>query len=297
MKTQPTAFRTAEGGKTQKVAHIFIVKIGTSKISNSIYATDFDTDVIVTGLPVSKGPDPCTFTAVSCKFDSGEETPSIADQKATFQCALISEEIRRYIQTCPVRTVEFEAFRLNVSTLPNAAYATDSYMIFKGVGTSLGYKDQTITLPCNSLFQREDRKVPTFRYQAQCNVSLFSPRCTLLKANFRIPATIVSIDAYNKAIVTDLPSDYAYKYNTGYIEDRESGEVGGILWAEVLPGGAVKLWLMNLPYGLLAGTDVIFAYEGCDGSKSRCIELNNLPNFRGTPYVPIENPVINGIES
>jgi hypothetical protein len=153
---------------------------------------------------------------------------------------------------------------------------------------------------------QEDRIVPCWNFQFTCNRMLYRSDCGVNKALYNVSTTIAALNRQSQyvdiaatAINVGSPSRSVTianeTFSGGYMVDAAGNKVG-ILASEVLPAAAgTRLWLNWVPATLAAAQSATF-YCGCLKIKRTCHELfQNLPNFGGHPYIPTNNPAVDGI--
>jgi uncharacterized phage protein (TIGR02218 family) len=166
--------------------------------------------------------------------------------------------------------------------------AEETAVAWKGriAGTSAGGSE--VTLECESVFTSLRRPGLRARYQRQCRHTLYGRGCTLVSADFAVPATCTA--AVGESItVTEAEAQPDGWYIGGMCEH------GGILRAIVDHRGA-SLTLSRSLDDLVAEVDAegdaaVAIYPGCDRLRQTCIsKFDNVLNFGGFPWIPGKNP-------
>lgn len=126
--------------------------------------------------------------------------------------------------------------------------------------------------------------LPTRVYQAGCMHTLFDGNCGLSRASFKVSkaaqpgctASALQTNVVNPTGYLDLGTvKFTSGANSGVSRTIKS-QVGGVL-SLVYP-------LPSIP----ASGDTFDAYPGCDHMQATCSgKFSNLPNFKGTPFVPV----------
>jgi len=130
-------------------------------------------------------------------------------------------------------------------------------------------------------------------YGVGCDAELFDARCGLNSAAFTYTGgvnTVISrrefnvtwaIDPNPRELVNRGKLTFTSGNNTGYSMEIKSHEIAGL----------ITLYL-PMPLDVEPG-DQVTVIEGCDKTKARCIQFNNLVNFRGHGfYVPGQTEVL-----
>lgn len=301
MKTQPTNYRTSE--RSQTPTRTFLYRFKHSGVN--YFYTNLDADVVVTGGPVADMSDPQTFTSAPVGHTNTEESLDSVPRAVTVALGATDVQLRQYFLTVPPQPIEVQIWRVSSSALPSVAYGSDVVPVFRGLVSAVGFDDMQINAACETQLAQEDRQIPRFHYQKLCNHMLYGPDCGLDKTLFQVSKTI---DALNHAssyvdfifstINIDSPARShtitAQTFEGGYFTDTH-GNVVTVTAGELLAGSRVRLWCNFLPKTLNAG-DTVTLQMGCIHVKRVCNDnFWNLPRFGGTPYIPTNNPAVDGI--
>jgi len=125
--------------------------------------------------------------------------------------------------------------------------------------------------------------VPRRVYQPECNWTLFGAQCGLAEASYKLTTTVtVSGDG-----MTLESADFGAQPDGYWV--LGSIEYGSYKRLAVLHSGNYITLNAKIP-GLETGMSVD-AYPGCDGKLATCRDkFDNLLNFGGHPYIPLDNP-------
>jgi hypothetical protein len=306
VKSQPASYRAAERSQTIKRTHLYRFNYeGTN-----YYFAGYDQDVTVTGGPGAKMADPQVFAAAQIAHSNMEESMDSVPSAVAVNLAAIDTELRKYLLSVSPKSVDVEIWRVNSASLPGSlAYGSDLKMIFKGVLDSISFDDLIVSANCVTLLAQEDRPVPRFNYQKQCNHSLYGAQCGVNKALYSASVTITGINKQSQYIDLAMTTINvgsparsvtvtAETFAGGFVEDSESPvNKMGIIACDLPGGGVTRLWLNWMPRTMAAGQSATI-YCGCLKIKRVCDALFfNLPNFGGQPYIPILNPAVDGVSS
>lgn len=306
MKDQPADFRANERQQQVKRLHVYHFRYDTTHF----YFANYDLDVNVIGGPVEKMSDPQIFTAAQIAHTNPDETTDSAPAAVNVMLSALDAELRKYFITVSPREIEVEIWRVSSAALPgDLDYDDDMRMVFRGIVESITFNDVTITATCITHLMQENRTIPSYFYQKLCNHTLYSdlPGCGVDKALFNVSISLSAlnrpssyVDITSTSINVGSPSRSVTITNEtfvgGYVEDSLGNKMG-IQACEVLPAAAgTRLWLSWMPRTLTSGNTVT-VYCGCLYIKRTCHDLfNNLPQFGGTPYVPVNNPAMDGVK-
>jgi len=129
------------------------------------------------------------------------------------------------------------------------------------------------------------REIPTRCWQAECPWAVFGVECTLDGDDWKITPTVtVSADG-----LTLTAAAFGAEADGWWcLGSVEVGNYKRMVVAHV--GNDVTLDAV-IP-GLVTG-NAVTAYPGCDGDVTTCRDkYDNVPNFGGAPYIPIDNPTL-----
>ena len=113
---------------------------------------------------------------------------------------------------------------------------------------------------------------------------LYDTGCTLNKATFGTSSAITS-GTTTTTLSCGLTQAAGF-FNRGSIKFISGALSGVTRTVKSYTTGSVSL-LLPLPATPAVG-DTFIAYAGCDKQQSTCQgKFNNLPNFRGAPYIPV----------
>lgn len=308
MKTQPTEYRTSERNQTVKRTYLYHFKYG----STHYYYCSYDSDIVVNDGPVSKMADPQTFLAAQISHTKPSEGLESNPASITISLGANDPELKKYLLSVSPRQIDVEIWRVSSASLPGPIdYDTDVRMVFKGMIDAVGFEDMTIIAVCITEFMREDRQIPVFYYQKMCNHLLYDQTpgsCLVDPSLFQVVLTIDAIDKqagyidFNSLVSINIGSPSRAltitheTFQGGLIDDGFGNEIG-IMACEVLAGPVVRLWLLWMPPTLDSG-DSVTLQLGCLRIRRYCHDVfQNLPNFGGTPFIPVSNPAIDGVFS
>lgn len=181
-----------------------------------------------------------------------------------------------YIPTSPVSLVIFRGHDGEGEVVPN----------FTGRVSKAAFTD-VCTLTVSSEADLLRKKVPTQRFQNQCNWCLFSAGCGLQKVNFMVTGTLSSVagDTIKSAAFATKPDGW---FNAGFIECGSDMRM-------ILSHTGDTLVLIAGISGLAAG-DTFKAYAGCQRTVADCRnKFSNLANYRGFDKIPTKNPFDGGL--
>jgi len=132
-------------------------------------------------------------------------------------------------------------------------------------------------------------QMPRNLYQAGCLHSLFDAGCGLTKASFAAASTVAAGSSQTQ--INCGLSQAADYFALGTITFSSGPNAGVSRTVKAYAPGVITLSL-PLKASPITG-DAFTAYPGCDKQQSTCTnKFNNLPRFRGFPYIPIPETAI-----
>ena len=159
---------------------------------------------------------------------------------------------------------------------------TDAIILFSGLVAECSAGRFSGDINVNSDFQFMNVKMPTEVVQAGCKNQLYGAACKVSKDAFKVSGTVTSSTKIQ--VVTGLSNPNSY-FNRGYVEFTSGINAGKTRY--------VKGWYSGVMYFTIplltacASGDTFNIYPSCDKTKFMCTDrFDNLPNFRGEPYVP-----------
>jgi len=170
-----------------------------------------------------------------------------------------------------------------------ASFGDTSLGIITLFGGRVGKLDITalgVTISCLSSNVILQQNVPRNTYQLGCIHTLYDSGCTLNRAAFTMGRLVTS--ANQTTLNYDIAPTDPSIFQLGVIEIVSGAGAGQrrAIDASYNIGGSGSLVLAYPLYTVPAPGDEFHLTQGCNKTKDRCIEFDNLPNFRGFPNIP-----------
>lgn len=142
-----------------------------------------------------------------------------------------------------------------------------------------------IALTVNSPVDQLMIQMPRNSWQSGCLHTLFDSGCTLLKSAYANGASVGAAPT-RTTIAASIAKASGY-FDLGTVE-FSSGVLSGLKRTVKHWDGSTFTLLNPTPFPPSPG-DTFTAYRGCDKKQATCssADLNNLPNFKGAPYIPV----------
>ncbi|MGH9641367.1 MAG: baseplate hub protein [Terriglobales bacterium] len=165
-----------------------------------------------------------------------------------------------------------------------------TYNVFSGLVADITIGRFSADIHVNSDLDLLSQNLPRNLFQPGCLNTLFDANCTLVKASFAVASAVAS--GSTKNVINCALSQVAGYFTQGTITFT-SGVLSGLsaTVSTYVPG---VLTLIGPQIALPGIGDAFNAYPGCAKTMAACSnnnpavgpQLNNLPHFRGTPFVP-----------
>lgn len=224
---------------------------------------------------------PATITRGTTQYDSQLEVNQLA-----VQFSRVTTPLTEFVSQNPLDVLWIEVLRLFRDDSP-----LEAGVVFIGQINSVAIQGVGMQLRCVGFEQFLKLSIPIYRYQPQCNWTLFDldnesyNRCSLNKNNYIYQSTVnVSSDGLTLTRTGGDAWPGSSFFALGHIEwDNHSRMV-------VAQTSTTAVTLRYLIPGLTNG-ETIDLYPGCDGSIETCRDkFSNVNNFGGHPYIPEDNP-------
>lgn len=192
--------------------------------------------------------------------------------------------------------------------------ATGSAYVYTGTIVSSGVRGDVTLSSAKSSGSRFDSLVPRFRMQRGCGVALFSFGCRLFASDWTWTGEIaavpaggfpfdVSIDTLSRSNTSANPDGFgAVNWFSGGVLTIGSGVTlrkYPIIASSALASGSITLTLSEDISPAPASGDPVQLNPTCDKRWETCGpntatnpegRFDNRTNFRGHPFLPVENP-------
>jgi hypothetical protein len=160
-----------------------------------------------------------------------------------------------------------------------------SKLIFTGMVHTVAVSKGVASVVCKSANALLTRKVPRIIYQTNCNWSLYSDDCGVVKTNHELISTVGSISGND--IVLNLSSSLPDTMLKG----------GTFVWGSeqrLITNQVGNTVTVLVQFAGIAVDDQVFLYPGCDGSYGACKGYGNQYRFMGMPHIPTKNALLWG---
>lgn len=140
-----------------------------------------------------------------------------------------------------------------------------------------------IMLECESVFTSLRRPGLRARFQRSCRHALYAAACTLDPEDFAVAGLVTAVSG--AVVEVDAAALQASGWYLGGMLRGPGGDL------RLVAGHAGAQLTLSRPIEGLAVGHAVQIYPGCDRSLATCEgKFDNLDNYGGMPWIPIENP-------
>lgn len=216
---------------------------------------------------------PATLTRGPVKYDSEFEVTSL---RCTF--GYVEDPAIEYIAQNPVELIWIEVMKYYEDVVPE-----EVSVIFIGQVKSVTFQGNDANVLSVGFEHYLKKRIPKYRFQVGCNNDLYDSFCGIAKASW-LTTTNVTVDSEGTTLTS---SDFGLQddgyYTRGYVQWGDYKRM-------IVDHSGDDITIRFSMPGLTSG-ESIDAYAGCDRQLKTCVEkFDNLLNFFGHPFIPIDNP-------
>lgn len=216
-----------------------------------------------------------TLSRSSVKYNAQLEVSTLQ-----IKAAYVENPVLEFIATNPIEILWVSVMKLHRDQDP-----LEASVIFVGQIKNVSFKGISASVLCVGFEHFLKQTIPTWRYQLNCNHSVFDTKCALAEADYKTTTTI-TLDSTGTELTSaafDTPAD---GYFTG-------GKVIFGVEARTIISHVGSVVTLMYKFKELTDNDSIDAYPGCDGRVETCRDkFSNIINFLGFPFIPTENPAL-----
>jgi uncharacterized phage protein (TIGR02218 family) len=122
------------------------------------------------------------------------------------------------------------------------------------------------------------------KYSQTCRANLFDARCKLNADSFKANFTVTSANG-GSVVSTDLNQENGH-WNLGFVKWLTGDNAGVVQTVNSSDKTSTSIFLTSPPPLPAKPGDTGVIYPGCDKTRVRCKQFNNLANMRAEPDVP-----------
>ena len=267
MKQVSQALETKESDSEKKPSELYHIWRG----STHWRYTSLDDHVVFNGN---------NYSPVAVKRDSVTYDYNLDVSSLNITFAYITDPVIKFISRNPVEVIWVEIFRILRDMDP-----VEATVVFVGQIKNVSFQGVQANVSCVGFEHYLKQPIPTERYQPQCNYTVFGTKCALSDSSYKLSSISATIDSTGLIITaTEFGSQADGYYQWGRIEWSDYKRM--IVKHE---GNDVTLRYPLLDFPSTGG--LIDAWPGCDWTIETCRDkYDNVVNFGGFPYIPIDNP-------
>jgi uncharacterized phage protein (TIGR02218 family) len=225
-----------------------------------------------------------TYVPATIKRNSLEKDTQLNVTSMEIEFSYLNNPVVDYLSYNPIDLVWIEVTRLFRDQAPLEGAA-----IFLGQIKEVVFQGNVGKAACVGFEYYLTHPLPLYRYQRQCNWTLFSVgKCGVSSAGYSQVVTVTALDTTGMivtcAAMTQKESNY-YRYGELVLNgDRRM----------ITLYSATQMYIRFKMKNLAVGSTPTI-YAGCDGNISTCKnKFGNVINFGGHPYIPLKDVIIWG---
>lgn len=138
-------------------------------------------------------------------------------------------------------------------------------------------------------------KIGVEKYSQTCRASLFDSRCKLNADDYKAAFTVSSANG-GSIVSADFTQESGH-WNLGFVKWVTGANAGTVQTVNSNDLSSHSIFLTSPPPLPAEAGDTGFIYPGCDKTRVRCKQFNNLQNMRAEPDVPdaVMDPNLNWV--
>jgi len=225
-----------------------------------------------------------TYNPATIKRNSLEKDTQLNVTTMEIEFSYLNNPVVDYLAYNPIDLVWVAITRLFRDQSPLEGGA-----VFLGQIKEVVFQGNVGKAACVGFEYHLTRPLPKYRYQRQCNWTLFEAgKCQLPLAGYSQVVTVTALDSTGTIVtcsgMTQQVSNY-YRYGEMVLNsDRRM----------ITLYSGIEIYLRFKMKDLAVGSTPTI-YAGCDGNISTCKnKFGNVINFGGHPYIPLKDIVIWG---
>ena len=227
------------------------------------------------------------YLAVPLKRKQIESTQELGKTPLKILCSRTNPFVTQYISESPTDVISVEIIRQHVED-------AETVTSFKGRVINVGFREDEVTITCQS--NQSSLLRPGLRrlYQTACPHVLYGAQCQVTKATFKTVAVIATVEGNvlsSLSFITAIDPTYDAQWFVGGVVEFVDGD--GLTNQRFITQhnhieGTITL---NLPLKGAIATSSVDVYPGCGHDNKTCNEkFTNIENYGGFPFIPLKNP-------
>lgn len=160
-------------------------------------------------------------------------------------------------------------------------------VVWKGRVTNVSWQRDELVLTAESVFSSLLRIGAVRKFSRQCTHALYGNGCRVNKLNYSLEVLATSV------VGTVLSVNHGQNngwFAGGYVKYKNE-ETGAYEYRQIIESTATTVTLGAVPIGIIPNKTIVTLFAGCDHSHTTCInKFNNIENYGGQPFIPIQNP-------
>jgi uncharacterized phage protein (TIGR02218 family) len=174
---------------------------------------------------------------------------------------------------------EIEIFMVNYSDLTQG-----KIKLRRGWLGEISLVKQQFVAEVRGLTQRFSQTIGEL-YSPSCRASFGDGRCKMNIASYSVSGVVTSVSS-NQEFIDSGRVEASGLYNYGKVTFTSGANNGLSMEVKEFASGGKIVLALPMPYSIAMG-DIYNMAQGCDKTLATCVnQYNNVINFRGEPYVP-----------
>jgi hypothetical protein len=165
-------------------------------------------------------------------------------------------------------------------------------IVYVGSVTSYAIEGRVAKLRCPSVLDDlMATSIPATYIQTECNHRLYDSRCQMVNTDFDLATTVSSV-TNRTVVVASVGGAVDHYYRHGELYRSADGE------RRMIQSQIGTTLIISAPFPVLAVTNAVILYAGCDHTQATCLaKFNNVANFGGHPFMPQQNPFVGRVNT
>ena len=227
---------------------------------------------------------------VAVDFGGNTYNPiSINRRTVSYNAELDVSTLELTVSSINEATVEYIALNpiditwVEVSLLHRDQSPLEKSIIFLGQIKTVSFKGTDALVNCVGFEYALKMPIPRFRYQLDCNYSIFDSDCQKLSGEYRLTTEVLLDSTETVLLSSDFGLQSGEYYTGGHVVF--SGENRSIVAHQ---GNTATIFYA---FSQDISGEAVDVYPGCNGRPETCRDkFNNINRYFGFPWIPTEDP-------
>lgn len=292
----PDEYTASEQSPHLRSLYLYVIQ---HEDGSRVYYSGFDAPVTLVNIPESICPEG-TMEFLPSQIRHGDVGNSERFMERSVNVSIDSNDtrIRRYFVVAAAVKLRCWIIRISTQEIGEEMdFNTDAFVVEMGILSKFAFNKLTITAELTPEPYYVGFSIPRHWYQRQCNHPLYGPGCTLNRNDFKFESTILSLDrAAREIVIAGRKSGGLETYFSAGMFYHPASKMNFVIsWSKYEGTTDTKFKLAYWNPDLAVG-QALTAYAGCRHTAEDCsTKFGNQANFGGFAWVPLKNPVTQGV--